>query len=141
MTNYSVQLLIVFFFLSLNDANCHLPSKFFVLLQECSCVCFYCILPHFINVISHLFTVFSFTGTEFDLCEVVVIFKSFCDSPPQSKNCGYAHHRRLCNATGEKSCFTTFLRGILYFPKQSKILAHVLHSPLFLAGDFCAGVI
>ena len=27
----------------------------------------------------------SFMGTEFDLCEAVVIFKSFCNSPPQVK--------------------------------------------------------
>ena len=47
-------------------------------------------------------------GTEFDLCEVVVIFKSFCNSPPQVKNCGYTHHRRLCNATGEKAALPLF---------------------------------
>ena len=47
-------------------------------------------------------------GTEFDLCEVVVIFKSFCNSPPQVKICGYTHHRRLCNATGEKAAVPLF---------------------------------
>ena len=54
-------------------------------------------------------------GTKFDLCEVVVIFKSFCNSSPQLKNCGYAHHRRLCNATGEKKMlYHTFERNFVF---------------------------
>ena len=84
---------------------------------------------------------FSFMGREFDLCEVVFIFKSFCNSPPQLKNCCYTHYRRLCNATGEKKLLChTFERNFV-FSKTVKIPAHVLHSPLFFASDFCAGVI
>ena len=102
---------------------------FFLLLQEYSCVFFF-VLPHFIDVISHLRIMLSFMGTEFDLCEVVVIFKSFCDSPPQVKIVAI-HIIVDCAMRQEKKCFTTFLRGILYVREQSKILAHVLHSPLF----------
>ena len=115
----------------LNVANCHLPSIFFITswIQLCmflfySSTFYWCFFPLMYNVIIHGNRIWLVWG-----CSYFQEFLQF--TATGKKNCGYTHHRRLCNATGEKSCFTTFLRGILYVRKQSKILAHVLHSPLF----------